>query len=231
LQWRRSLQKKDWTPFDEGRHAMDADHDRITDHWNRLYAEKASTELSWYQPVLARSLELMREAGIEKNAAIIDVGGGDSTLVDELLALGFANVTVLDLSNAALERARARLGDLARSVTWLVANVLDAGLPPASIDLWHDRAVFHFLNDVTERDAYVQTVRRVVRPGGHVIVATFAEDGPATCSGLPVQRYSAARLHSTFGEEFRLVGSQRETHHTPSGRDQSFVYCWCRHDP
>ncbi len=210
---------------------MSADDDGMKDHWNRLYTEKASTELSWYQPVLTRSLELMRDAGIEKTASIIDVGGGDSTLVDELLAIGFVNIAVLDLSSAALERSRARIGDAARSVTWLVASVLDAGLPSASVDVWHDRAVFHFLTDVAERETYIQQVRRVVRPGGHVIVATFAEDGPASCSGLPVERYSASRLHSTFGEGFRLVGSERETHHTPSGRDQPFVYCWCRHDP
>ncbi len=210
---------------------MSADHGGMKDHWDRLYTEKASTELSWYQPVLTRSLELMRDAAIEKTASIIDVGGGDSTLVDALLAIGFVNITVLDLSSAALERSRARIGDAARSVRWVVASVLDAGLPPASADLWHDRAVFHFLTDVAERNAYIEQVRRVVRPGGHVIVATFAEDGPASCSGLPVERYSAGRLHSTFGEGFRLLGSERETHHTPAGRDQPFVYCWCRHDP
>jgi ubiquinone/menaquinone biosynthesis C-methylase UbiE len=209
---------------------MSADHVGMEAHWNRVYTEKGSSELSWYQVVPTRSLELIRHAGAKTRASIIDVGGGDSTLVDELLILGFTNITVLDLSSAALGKSKARLGDGARSVTWLAANVLDVELPAASVDVWHDRAVFHFLNAAAERDAYIQKVRRVVRPGGHVIVATFAEDGPTSCSGLPVQRYSAAGLHSTFGEGFRLIGSEREMHHTPSGRDQPFVYCWCRHD-
>ena len=207
---------------------MNRDQHSTQGHWERVYSERGSTELSWYQAVPERSLELIQRTGIERTAGIIDVGGGDSTLVDELLKLGFSAVTVLDLSCAALDRSRRRLGNRSRSVNWLNVNVIDAEIAPASVGLWHDRAVFHFLNDQVDRDSYVQTVRRVVRPGGHVIVATFAEDGPMHCSGLPVQRYSATQLHGVFGDEFELIGSEREMHHTPAGKDQSFVYCWCR---
>jgi 2-polyprenyl-3-methyl-5-hydroxy-6-metoxy-1,4-benzoquinol methylase len=200
-------------------------------HWDQVYTTKLATELSWYQPHPWRSLDLIQTTGVAPTASILDVGGGDSTLVDHLVARGHHRVTVLDLSSAALQRARERLGRSADSVTWREANILTTDLARGRTDVWHDRAVFHFLTRPDERAAYIEQVRRAVRPGGHVIVATFAEDGPASCSGLPVERYSANRLHATFGKNFRLRMSARETHVTPSGADQHFTYCWCAFDP
>jgi len=197
-------------------------------YWEKVYAAKATTSVSWYQEHAECSLSLVRNTGITKSASIIDVGGGASTLVDDLLADGYSDVTVLDLSHAALSAARQRLGARAAKVQWLEADVTDAGLPIHRYDLWHDRAVFHFLTDLQQRQAYVETVFRSVKLGGHVIVATFAEDGPTQCSGLPVMRYAANELHAQFGEAFALVKHVKEAHHTPSGSVQQFVYCYCR---
>jgi 2-polyprenyl-3-methyl-5-hydroxy-6-metoxy-1,4-benzoquinol methylase len=197
-------------------------------HWEKVYATKAATEVSWFQPHAQLSLKLIHEAGVPPSAAIIDVGGGASTLVDDLLAQGYAAVTVLDLSGSALAAAKTRLGARAAQVQWIEANVLDAGLPADAYDVWHDRAVFHFLTAEQDRRAYVQAVLRAVKPGGLVIVATFAEDGPTQCSGLPVMRYGANELHAEFGEPFVLLGHARESHHTPAGGEQKFVYCFCR---
>ena len=201
-------------------------------HWESIYATKATPALSWYQPHPQRSLDLIAHTHLPKDAKILDVGGGDSLLVDELAARGYSDITVLDLSRVALNRARARLGQAATGrVTWLEGDILEADLPKAEFDIWHDRAVFHFLTTAEERDSYIESVQRAVRPGGHVIVATFAEDGPTRCSGLPVERYSAVELHGAFGSAFRLLGSEREFHHTPSGMEQTFTYCWCRYQP
>ena len=179
-----------------------------------------------------RSLDLIARTHLPKDAKILDVGGGDSLLVDELVARGYTDITVLDLSRAAINRARHRLGDAATGrVTWLEGDILEADLPREEFDIWHDRAVFHFLTGAKERESYIQKVRSAVYSGGHVIVATFAEDGPTRCSGLPVERYSATELHDTFGSDFLLVESDRELHHTPSGVEQSFTYCWCRYEP
>jgi SAM-dependent methyltransferase len=194
-------------------------------HWENMYTRRAATEVSWYQAHARRSLKLIREAGVSASAALIDVGGGASTLVDDLLAQGHDSLTVLDLSGAALAAARARLGERAARVHWVEGDILEADLPAQAYDVWHDRAVFHFLTAPDERRAYVRKVRHAVRPGGLVIVATFAEDGPTECSGLPVMRYSADELHAEFGESFRLLAHEREAHHTPSGKEQRFVYC------
>jgi ubiquinone/menaquinone biosynthesis C-methylase UbiE len=145
-----------------------------------------------------------------------------------LIANGYENITVLDLSGAALAAAKTRLGNRASSVQWLEVNVIEVEFPEYGYDVWHDRAVFHFLTTVEERHAYVQAVLRSVKPGGFVIVATFAEDGPTKCSGLPVVRYSANELHAEFGESFHLLGHEKELHHTPSGNEQRFVYCYFR---
>lgn len=201
---------------------------RSKEHWEKVYTTKAPTEVSWFQERAALSLRLIQEAGVSASASIIDVGGGASTLVDDLLNAGFTDVTVLDLSGAALAAARARLGSLATRVQWREANVLEAKLPRHAFDVWHDRAVFHFLTTDEQRHAYVQAVLHAVKPGGLVIVATFAEDGPTKCSGLPVMRYSPTELHAEFGEPFELLGHERETHHTPGGNEQKFVYCFCR---
>jgi SAM-dependent methyltransferase len=148
--------------------------------------------------------------------------------VDDLLAAGYSRLSVLDLSGTALAAARKRLGARASAVRWLEADVTKADLPPNEYDVWHDRAVFHFLTSDEDRAAYVRTVSKSVKPGGHVIVATFAEDGPTECSGLPVVRYSAGELHSEFGETFTLVSHEKEEHHTPLGKVQQFLYCYCR---
>jgi SAM-dependent methyltransferase len=197
-------------------------------HWERVYATKPADRVSWYQEHAQQSLRLIRDTGVGLDASIIDVGGGASTLVDDLLAGGYTTITVLDLSATALAAAKARLGPRAEAVRWIEADVTSAELPAHGYDVWHDRAVFHFLTDPADRRAYVDVVIRAVKPGGHVIVATFAEDGPTQCSGLPVQRYSASGLHAEFGAPFTLLRHEKEEHHTPSGAVQRFVYCYCR---
>lgn len=197
-------------------------------HWERVYATKGATAVSWFQACAQHSLGLIRATEVPLSAPIIDVGGGASTLVDDLLAHGYANITVLDLSATALAAAKNRLGAIGNSVQWLEADITQATLPACRFDVWHDRAVFHFLTAPQERQAYVQAVLRSVKPGGHVIVATFAQDGPTQCSGLPVMRYSADALHAEFGAPFTLLRHEKEEHHTPFGTVQQFVYCCCR---
>ncbi len=198
------------------------------EHWSKVYAGKPTTAVSWFQEHATLSLKLIQQAATPTTASIIDVGGGASTLVDDLLANGYERLTVLDLSEAALAAARSRLGLPAAKVRWIEANILQADLPAQGYDVWHDRAVFHFLTSAMERHAYVRKVLHAVKPGGLVIIATFAEDGPTMCSGLPVMRYSANELHAEFGEPFQLLGHEKESHHTPSGNEQKFVYCFCR---
>lgn len=198
------------------------------DHWDKVYSTRPTDGVSWYQEHADQSLNLIRGTGVPHDASIIDVGAGASTLVDDLLREGYRALTVLDISRAALEAAQARLGERAREVAWLNADITSAGLPVHAYDVWHDRAVFHFLTDGEDRKAYVETVLRAVKPGGHVIVATFAEDGPLQCSGLPVRRYSASGLHGEFGAPFTLLRHEREDHHTPFGTVQKFIYCYCR---
>ena len=197
-------------------------------HWQKVYETRKPTEVSWYQPAARVSSSLIRRVAPDRSAAIIDVGGGASTLVDGLLADGYGSITVLDVSSAALAQASERLGGDAARVTWLEANVLDAALPASAYDVWHDRAVFHFLTEAADRERYVKQVRRSVRPGGYVMVATFASDGPTKCSGLEVARYAPEELHGEFGSDFQLVESAREEHHTPTGAVQPFIYCLCR---
>lgn len=197
-------------------------------HWEKVYTSKPTDAVSWFQPHAESSLGFIHATGVGKDAAIIDVGGGASTLVDDLVAEGYADLTVLDLSGAALEAARRRLGAQGEKVRWIEADITAADLPASRYDVWHDRAVFHFLTDAAEREAYVRRVYQSVKPGGHVIVATFAEDGPEQCSGLPVMRYSADGLHGEFGEAFTLLNHRKEAHHTPVGKVQQFVYCYCR---
>lgn len=198
------------------------------DHWEKVYTTKAIDAVSWFQPHADLSLDIIKATGADHDASIIDVGGGASTLVDDLLANGYTNLSVLDLSAAALAAAEKRLGSRATRVQWIEADITRANLPEYQFDVWHDRAVFHFLTSPQDRAAYVQAVFHAVKPGGHVIVATFAEDGPDKCSGLPVMRYSADKLHDEFGESFTLLNHKKEAHHTPSGTVQQFVYCYCR---
>jgi SAM-dependent methyltransferase len=197
-------------------------------HWEAIYRAKQPHQLSWFQAEPRTSVDLIRRAVPDVNAAIIDVGGGASTLVDRLLSVGYRRLTILDLAPSALEAARRRLGQGAGDVTWMEADVLTADLPPGHFDLWHDRAVFHFLTAAADRARYVEQVRTALRPGGHVLVATFAADGPTRCSGLPVVRYAAAALAEEFGEGFRLITSAREEHVTPSGVVQAFIYALFR---
>lgn len=198
------------------------------EHWEGVYSSKSSDAVSWFQAHAEQSLRLIKGTGVSLSAAIIDVGGGASTLVDDLLRDAYSNLTVLDLSAAALNAAKLRLGTRSSSVRWLEADVTNAALAVHAYDVWHDRAVFHFLTTAQERNAYVGQVLRSVKPGGHVIVATFAEDGPTQCSGLPVMRYRADQLHAQFGEPFTLLQHEKEEHHTPFGTIQKFVYCYCR---
>ena len=197
------------------------------EHWENVYRSKPATGVSWYAPHLGRSLALVERATGGPGARVIDVGGGASTLVDDLLDRGYRNVTVLDLSQEALEVAKARLDERAAGVTWIAADATTAPLPEAHYDVWHDRAVFHFLTDAEARRLYVANVKRGVRPGGHVIVATFGPEGPERCSGLDIVRYDADALHGEFGTAFVKADSVREVHITPWGTAQEFVYCFC----
>ena len=199
-------------------------------HWETVYRTKDVHEVSWFQSEARRSLDLITRVSPDRSAPIIDVGAGASVLVDDLLAAGYLDVSVLDVSEAALEISRGRLGTDAAKVKWMRADVRRAQLDEGAYAVWHDRAVFHFLTDAADRAAYVEQVRRAVRPGGYVLVATFAEDGPEYCSGLPVVRYSAEGLHSEFGTDFQLVRSEHEDHRTPAGGEQSFLYCLCRRE-
>lgn len=198
------------------------------DHWENVYSTKAPDGVSWFQPHADMSMRLIHASGLGHNAAIIDVGGGASTLVDDLLDDGYLHVTVLDLSGAALAESRRRLGPRADTVRWMEADITGAAFEPHSLDLWHDRAVFHFLTTEEDRAAYVRQVLRALKPGGHVIMATFGSDGPAQCSGLPVMRYAPDELHAEFGGAFTMLGHEEQLHHTPFGTDQQFIYCMCR---
>jgi SAM-dependent methyltransferase len=197
-------------------------------HWERIYSEKAPDAVSWYRPHLEKSLALIEQFAPGRSASIIDVGGGESTLIDDLLAREYENVTVLDISQNAIDQSRKRLGLASERVSWLVEDICGVELQPSSYDVWHDRAVFHFLTAASDRVAYVRQVARAVRRGGHVIVSTFGPEGPMKCSGLDVVRYDAQSLHREFGVHFHLLGSSNEMHCTPFGTVQQFLYCYCR---
>jgi 2-polyprenyl-3-methyl-5-hydroxy-6-metoxy-1,4-benzoquinol methylase len=197
-------------------------------HWEKVYKTKAPDAVSWYRAHLETSLALIERATGGAQAAIIDVGGGESTLVDDLLARGYRNITVLDVSRTAMQVTKKRLGLAGEQVHWLHADITKAQLDPLAYDVWHDRAVFHFLTEPEQRAAYVRNVARSVKRDGHVIVSTFGPQGPMKCSGLDVIRYDADALHDQFGASFRLVESSKELHRTPTGTSQQFVYCYCK---
>jgi len=197
-------------------------------HWEHIYNTKNPAEVSWFQEHATQSIQLIKNAGVSLNCRIIDVGGGASTLVDDLLDNGYSGITVLDISGAALRRSQERLGQRASQVTWLEADITQEELEANFYDVWHDRAVFHFLANEMDRVAYVRSVLRSVKAGGHIIVASFGMAGPEKCSGLNVVRYSAESMHREFGNDFELVGTMTELHHTPFGTDQQFIYCYCR---
>ena len=196
-------------------------------HWETVYRSKAAGDVSWFQPHAASSLRLI-EGCADRDAHIIDVGGGASVLVDDLADAGYRNLSVLDLAESALAASRARLGARAQSVQWIAGDITRVELPAARYDVWHDRAVFHFLTDPADRAHYVEQVLKSVKPGGHVIIAAFGPGGPLQCSGLDVMRYAPDALHAEFGAPFRLLRHETEIHHTPSGQEQEFVYCYCR---
>lgn len=197
-------------------------------HWERVYQTKKPDQVSWYRVHLDVSVGLITKACDDRGASIIDVGGGEATLVDDLMAAGYVHVDVLDLSETALQVARERIGSIGDTVGWLCGDVTTYAFAANRYDVWHDRAVFHFLTTPEQRGAYVQQVARAVKPGGHVIVATFGPEGPHQCSGLDVVRYDADSLHDQFGPRFELVDHQFEEHRTPNGTRQQFVYCLCR---
>ena len=200
------------------------------EHWEQVYTSRPEDEVSWFQAHPEYSLSLIRATGAPRTAAIIDVGGGASRLVDALLSEGYSSLSVLDISGAALAACRARLGPRSAEVDWIEGDVTRAELPAGAYDVWHDRAVFHFLTEPGDRRRYVETVLHAVKPGGHVIIATFAEDGPDQCSGLPVMRYRPDQLQAEFGDAFTLLQHEREAHRTPAGKTQSFVYCLFRRE-
>jgi len=197
--------------------------DARREHWHAAWTSKPATSTSWYQARPSLSLELVRSASDDRHAPLIDIGGGASTLVDSLLDDGWRDISVLDISGAALAVAQHRLGVAAAKVRWLEIDLLDATLL-REYAIWHDRAVFHFLTDAVDRERYRQLAEASVRLGGQLIIGSFAEDGPTRCSGLPVQRHTAQTMAAALGDAFELLESRRETHLTPNGAEQRFVY-------
>lgn len=194
-------------------------------HWRRVYQTKSPDEVSWYQQVPERSLELIRATGIALDDPILDVGGGASTLVDHLQAGGYTDISVLDLAPAALEQAQARLGAAAARVNWIASEVT-AFRPKRRYALWHDRAVFHFLVTPSEQSRYLAVLKAALTPTGHLVLATFGPRGPERCSGLPVQRYSQEQLTDLLGSDFQLRRCALDDHLTPTGREQEFLWSW-----
>lgn len=194
-------------------------------HWEKIYHTKSAKEVGWYTPHLETSMKWIDELELTPDDPIIDIGTGASTLVDDLLALGYKNLTVLDLSEAAIQVTQERLTINGDGVTWLVGNVTEIELPSQYYSVWHDRAVFHFLIEPEMQQKYRDAMLKALKVGGYFIVGTFGADAPDHCSGLPVQRYTSQRLARVFGEKFKLRRHQNEVHTTPSGVEQAYVYC------
>ena len=195
------------------------------EHWQNVYQSKAATETSWFQSHLHTSLDWIAQAKPDRSASILDVGSGESTLVDDLLASGYRALTILDLAPQAIERSRQRLGDAAASVNWVAGDITHVPLPPAAYDLWHDRAVFHFLTEPGQRLDYMRQLTQSLKPDGHVIFATFGPEGPEKCSGLPTMRYDEQSISQQFGPGFRLVRNAIVAHTAPFETQQQFLYC------
>ena len=192
--------------------------------WNNVYSTKGETNVSWFQHNPEPSLEFIRRYAPDRSAAIIDIGGGASRLVDHLWADGFHTLTVLDISSEALALARARMGDYAGSIKWIVSDATKWE-PVGVYDLWHDRAVFHFLTGRDDQSAYIQNLKRALKSGGYLVIGTFALDGPEKCSGLPVMRHSSQTLQNVLGSEFELIDSRTHDHQTPFQSTHNFQYC------
>jgi SAM-dependent methyltransferase len=197
-------------------------------HWDKVYSSKPAQAVSWFAPHLETSLKLIHEASTRKDTAIIDIGGGESTLVDDLFSEGYRNLSVLDISQKAIDVAKGRMGQNANRIQWYCADITQACLPEAYFDIWHDRAVFHFLTKQSYRDQYIERVKRSVKHGGYVIMATFGPEGPTQCSDLDIVRYDSKSLHNQFGDAFQLLESSTEIHQTPMGTTQQFLYCFYR---
>jgi len=192
-------------------------------HWEQVYEGKSPAEVSWFQAEPSHSLRLIQNTGITKSDCIIDVGGGASVLVDRLQEHGYENLAVLDISSAAIEHARRRLGEAAQKIEWHEADIT-AFDPPHSFALWHDRAVFHFLTQQSDREKYVKVMKRAVPTNSHISLATFSIGGPEKCSGLDIVQYDASKLLSVLGDEFKIVEQVDEVHMTPENREQNFSY-------
>ena len=195
------------------------------EHWQHIYTSRSADRVGWYAPHLETSFEWIADLGLDPGDPIIDVGGGASTLVDDLLEAGHTHLTVLDISHNALEQARRRLREKAKSVSWLQGDITEIELPKNHYRLWHDRAVFHFLTEPSSQQKYRDKMLGALQPGGCVIMGCFAPDAPPECSGLPVQRYTAEALSKTLGGAFALKRQNNEIHTTPSGIKQAYLYC------
>jgi SAM-dependent methyltransferase len=198
------------------------------EHWEQVYSSKPPERLGWYKPRLQTSLEWITALGLEPDAPIIDIGGGASTLIDDLLDLGYSALTVLDLAAPALELIKARLGERGDAVAWLCGDITDIELPQDGYALWHDRAVFHFLTESKDRERYLKNLRKALRPGGYLVIGVFAPEAPPRCSGLPVQRYDLDLIQETLGDNFLLQRHRKEMHVTPGGVEQMYLYCGFR---
>jgi SAM-dependent methyltransferase len=199
----------------------------MRDHWEDVYGRNDPRAVSWYEPAPERSLAWIERSGAARDAAILDAGGGASSLAAELVARGFEDVTVADISAAALERSRSAAGAAGDRIRWIRADLRDHDLG-RRYDVWHDRAVLHFMVDARDRDRYVDTIRASLRPGGHLVLATFGPDGPERCSGLPVRRYAASDAEALLGDDFELVAAEDADHTTPGGSTQRFLYALLR---
>jgi len=198
------------------------------DHWEQVYSTKPTEKLGWYKPHLQTSLSWIRGLSLAVDATIIDVGGGASTLINDLLDAGYRSITVLDISEKALSLVKTRLGKKAELVTWLDGDITSVDLPTHYYELWHDRAVFHFLTVLEQQRKYRDNLLKALKPGGHLIIGTFAPEAPPKCSGLLVQRYSPEQLENTLGGEFELKRHHKELHITPGGVEQMYLYCYFR---
>jgi len=194
-------------------------------HWENVYKTKKADQVSWFKPHLSKSLQLISETKIKKQESVIDIGGGASTLADDLLREGFTDITVLDISSESLETAKKRLGKQASNIHWIVDDITTVDFPQNHYALWHDRAVFHFLTSPADQEKYVKILRQSVKPQGSVILATFSLEGPEKCSGLNVIRYDAATLSKKLEPYFQLLRTEHEIHDTPFATKQSFIYC------
>lgn len=199
---------------------MNKEHNKL--HWENIYTKKLPQEVSWYQQEPTISLEIIQNFS-DKNARIIDIGGGMSVLIDHLLGAGYSNLALLDISNKAIEHVKKRLSDQASQIEWFEKDITEF-VPPHPYDIWHDRAVFHFLTDVKSRQLYVNALKNAVKSGSHIIIAAFAKDGPKKCSGLDIVRYDNSSIQHELGDEFILLDNQFETHITPAGTEQRFIY-------